>query len=668
MERMEIDPTSTGSLTPRQGASQPHVSEAILALPVQVTPRGTLIVPPNEHILLHRTDSGNLRPVRGEINEAQLEPRRLDFNEEEYLNSPARAYENDDILPFSLAEALEVDSGSEIDEMENFNEDDLLHILDDDQNEEGNIIAEAGLNWSENFDEFTGTQENYEEQSGPVIQETSPIEIFKAIWNLQIMEHIVEETNKYAWNIIARASESEEGISKASRLNDWDETTVGELYQFFSVLIYMSLCYRARLDEYWTVGILGMPSFRKIMSKNKFLLLLRFLHFVDNDALTDSIHGYDKKTYKTYKNAPIVEHCNNKFAEIYIPKRDLSIDESLLLWKGRLSWVQCIRTKSARFGIKSYELCEAQSGYLLKFIIYAGKSQDSGQAIHGFTNVTSKVVLKLIEGYLQKGHCLYMDNYYNSVSLTRFLKSKRTDVVGTLNRRRVDVPSKIKNLDDRRMQRGEIVATHCGDVTVLSWKDVKLVSMISTFHKNDKAPGYRAGVECAKPLAVHDYNKYMGGVDLKDQKLSMYLLERKRGLKWYIKVFRRLLNCSILNSYIVHNLNDPENKMDHRRFRYVLAEALSLENNTKVRIRPAAAPNTSCDRYTGDHFPAHFSENTANVRENKRKNLHKRGRCVYCTSNKRRQETNIICTGCDVFLCVGQCWRKYHNPPSPTAQ
>lgn len=29
---------------------------------------------------------------------------------------------------------------------------------------------------------------------------------------------------------------------------------------------------------------------------------------------------------------------------------------------------------------------------------------------------------------------------------------------------------------------------------------------------------------------VHDYNKYMGGVDLKDQKMSMYLLERKRGI------------------------------------------------------------------------------------------------------------------------------------------
>lgn len=141
-------------------------------------------------------------------------------------------------------------------------------------------------------------------------------------------------------------------------------------------------------------------------------------------------------------------------------------------------------------------------------------------------------------------------------------------------------------------------------------------------------------------------------------------MERKRGQKWYIKVFRRLLNCSILNSYIIYRKNDTEKKMDHRQFRYALAEALSLEINKKVRTRPAAAPSTGCDRYTGDHFPAHFSEDTVSDRLNKRKNLHKRGRCVYCASIKVRKETNIICTGCNVFLCVGECWREYHTPPS----
>lgn len=510
--------------------------------------------------------------------------------------------------------------------------------------------------WSEDFDEFTGLEEMYQEQPGPTIQITSPIDIFKNIWDRDIMEIIVVETNKYAWQIIVQASEHENGITPASRLNDWFDTTVEELYTFFSIMMFMSLCNRGRIDEYWNTGILGMPSFRKIMSKNRFLLLLRFLHFVNNDYLTDNIHGDDRKIFKL---GPILEHCNRKFGELYIPRKALSIDESLLLWKGRLSWLQCIRTKAARFGIKSYDLCEAETGYLLKMIIYTGKRQDAEQDLHGFTNATAKVVLRLSDGYLDKGHCLYMDNYYNSVGLARFLKQRRTDVVGTLNRRRIETPPQIKNLNDRCLQRGKMAAAHCGDVTVLAWKDVKLVSMISTFHKNDMTPGRRANLEYDKPLVVHNYNKYMGGVDLKDQKISMYLLERKRGLKWYVKVFRRLLNCSILNSYLIYKSNERGRKINHRQFRYALAEALFLERTHPQRVRPAAILHH--DRYNGDHFPAHL-EMEDNVRPNKRSNRHVRRACVQCKANNKRTEVNIVCTGCNVFLCVGQCWRQYHTP------
>lgn len=76
-------------------------------------------------------------------------------------------------------------------------------------------------------------------------------------------------------------------------------------------------------------------------------------------------------------------------------------------------------------------------------------------------------------------------------------------------------------------------------------------NIISTFHDDATYVGSKAGKTLVKPVCVRDYNNTMGGIDLKDQKLSMYLLERKRGLKWYIKIFKRLLNVSILNGYII---------------------------------------------------------------------------------------------------------------------
>lgn len=568
----------------------------------------------------------------------------------------------DQILPPYLADALALDSGSEIsDDDEELTEEILRQVLESDNSNDDDEITPTNndhFSWSDDFTTFTGYLESFNEISGPTVSSTDPLQLFQTVWNDDIMRVIAHETNEYAWQTIARLTEVEGALKPNSRLNDWVEVTVEELYVFFSILIYMSLCYRGRLDEYWTTKTLEMPHFRQIMSKNRFILITRFLHFVDNDNLDVMIHGYDRKLLKI---APILEHCNQKFREMYVPKRHLSLDESLLLWKGRLSWIQSIRTKAARFGIKSYEICEAESGYLLKMKIYTGKntSHSAQTEIHGFTGVTSKVVIEMATDYLNKGHCLVMDNYYNSVELTRFLKKHGTDVLGTLNRRRTGNPPIIKGLIDRNMKRGSMVSQHCGDITVLAWKDVKLLTMISTHHNNDMAPGQRAGVPCNKPVAVHSYNKYMGGVDSKDQKLSMYLLERKRGLKWYQKVFRRLINITVLNTYIIY-----KTKVDktHREYRYLLAKALSQQRPIIQRTRPAAiVSRTELNEIRLDnieHYPEH-QENEHKDRNTKVR--YKRGRCVRCLAKKQRTESNIKCTKCRVFLCVGKCWIDYHS-------
>ena len=58
----------------------------------------------------------------------------------------------------------------------------------------------------------------------------------------------------------------------------------------------------------------------------------------------------------------------------------------------------------------------------------------------------------------------------------------------------------------------------------------------------------------------------MGGVDLKDQLLQPYLLERKKMTKWYIKLFRRLLNITVLNCMVICCANSGQTKIDHFKF------------------------------------------------------------------------------------------------------
>ena len=39
---------------------------------------------------------------------------------------------------------------------------------------------------------------------------------------------------------------------------------------------------------------------------------------------------------------------------------------------------------------------------------------------------------------------------------------------------------------------------------------------------------------------------------MKDQLLHMYMVERKKMAKWYLKLFKRLLKSTVLNSFVVY--------------------------------------------------------------------------------------------------------------------
>ena len=67
-------------------------------------------------------------------------------------------------------------------------------------------------------------------------------------------------------------------------------------------------------------------------------------------------------------------NLSDKFEEAYIPSQHLSLDESLLLWKGRLLFRQNILLKRARYSIKQFILAE-DTGYVVHLKVYCGISQ-----------------------------------------------------------------------------------------------------------------------------------------------------------------------------------------------------------------------------------------------------------------------------------------------------
>ena len=523
-------------------------------------------------------------------------------------------------------------------------------IVNDDSGDEDAPVIELQTNFIwEDMNNYHGRREIFTGECGPRNIAENIIDIvdsFELFFDKEIIHLIVLETNRYA-----QQYQNARGnlFSFRSPVRGWTPVTSNEIYTVLGLFLLMGIVQKPTVRSYFSKKkIISTPSFSEVISRERFELICKFLHFVDNESFV-TYQGPSK----LFKIFPVLCHLNSKFQTLYLPMQNIAIDESLTLWKGRLSFVQYLPLKASKFGIKTYELCESTTGYLWSFIVYTGKDTIMESAlISPDTPKTEAIVKKLIEPLLGRGHTVWMDNFYNSPNLARELKTvHNTDCAGTLRLSRKNVPKEIK---EKKLKKGEIIARHSGPVTVLKWCDKKNVTMLSTYHNDETKTVSKRGKEITKHFCVCDYNVNMGGVDLKDQLLQMYLVERKRMTKWYMKLFRRLLNATVLNSWIIHKQVTGKN-IDQLSYRIQLVEALFVKY---ARV----GEGSSQGRHSSDNTVSRLRERhfIRKVTPKTEKSKPQR-RCVVCTKHGKKKTTVYCCQECDVGLCLEECFELYHT-------
>ncbi|CAG4972668.1 unnamed protein product [Parnassius apollo] len=94
---------------------------------------------------------------------------------------------------------------------------------------------------------------------------------------------------------------------------------------------------------------------------------------------------------------------------------------------------------------------------------YTMSCRSGAENIEANERSTDKLVLRLMRPYLLKGHNLFMDNYYNSVTLSEKLLDLKTHTNGTLRKTRKDNP---KEIVQKKLQKGQHVWDRKGKVYV----------------------------------------------------------------------------------------------------------------------------------------------------------------------------------------------------------
>ncbi|XP_056645839.1 piggyBac transposable element-derived protein 4-like [Diorhabda sublineata] len=465
-----------------------------------------------------------------------------------------------------------------------------------------------------------------------------PIQVFEKIWDDQVMEMIIKSTNDYGIKLCNQARPH----TRHSRKANFKNTDMIEMRKFLGLCLLQSQLKFSSIRKLFSIDALHYhPAFPSQMSGRRFEQILRCF-WVEEENSNDPL-----RKIKIFLDLLI-----QKFANAYAPNEALSLDESLLLFRGRLYFRTYMKGKKAKYGIKFYELCSAQ-GYVLNIEVYKGHREND----ENMTTIES-LVMRLMQSYLNKGHHLFMDNYYNSLPLSNKLLSKKTHVTGTLRVNRKGLPQEITR---RKLRKGEHVWRRQNQTYVSKWKDKRDVLCLTTaYHPSMINTANRRQQEKRKPIEIVNYNQNMSGVDRADQMMSYYSCPRKT-IRWYKKVIFHLLDVAVWNSFYIFK-EKTGSQMKYIEYREAIIRSLTGIDNkrdgkTLVQFKRAQIQTNEINNNGTQHFPEKISPP-----ENYQRKTYFQ-RCKQCYKQGIRKETSYCCKNCmsKPALCPAPCFETWHT-------
>lgn len=461
-------------------------------------------------------------------------------------------------------------------------------------------------------------------------------EAVDCIFGNEFFQIISEETNRYHFQNVHKYKAS-------PKQGKWRNVSSSEIKNLFGIFILMGQIRKENIKEYWSVDpYLATPIFSKLMSRNRFEQVTRYLHFNDNTKMNEN-------SDRLYKIDPVYKYLTEKFKTVYTPHQNLSLDEAMIAWRGKLKFKTYNPRKLTKYGILVRVLSESQTGYICNMEIYCGQGKK-----------LQDTVTTILTPYFGYWHHLYMDNYYNTLNIAEFLLQNKMRICGTIRANRLPRCLKTKSLN---LKKGESIFKRKGDILLQLWKDKREVRMISTIHKFEMVECTGKYKTMQKPKCIADYNLNMNGVDLADQYLSYYSILRKT-IKWPKKVVLYLVNCGLFNAFKIYNSCNNE-KMKYKDFLLVVMKLWTSEKkstDTLMDIEQSISNTTnylhinpSC-RLSGN-MKQHILEPITSTGKKKFPTK----QCKVCSSNKKRSETRYCCKLCRTPLHKGVCFTKYHT-------
>jgi len=225
----------------------------------------------------------------------------------------------------------------------------------------------------------------------------------------------------------------------------------------------------------------------------------------------------------------------------YIPGSDLCVDEQLIAFRGKCRFKQYIPSKPAKYGLKIWWCCDANTSYPLTGQVYLGKQPGEQREV----GQGARVVQDLISPWRLSGRNVVADNFFTSVPLVQNLLADGLTYTETIRSNKPQIPQEMK-ASNQREELSSIFAFH-DQLTLVSYvpKPGNAVIALSSMHHDKSVDG-----DAKKPEIILHYNSTKSGVDNLDHLATMYTSRRKVN-RWPMVLFLNTVDVAAIAAFIL---------------------------------------------------------------------------------------------------------------------
>lgn len=260
------------------------------------------------------------------------------------------------------------------------------------------------------------------------VHSANPEQVWNLLFNERILNIILQYTN-------ARLMKIKQKYKNTSNSADIRELDLTELKAFLGLLIFTSIFKSNHEDirSLFATDGSGRDIFRCVMNSNRFAVILSSLRFDDAESREER-----KRQDPLAAISEIFDTFISNCQEFYSIGSCACVDEMLVSFRGRCRFKMYMPMKPSKYGIKVMALTDARTGYLLNAYVYSGKDSD-GHFLSNDEKVFSKptqAVVKLAKPIYNTNRNITADNWFSSLELVNFLKTKKLTYVGTLKKKK----------------------------------------------------------------------------------------------------------------------------------------------------------------------------------------------------------------------------------------